>query len=67
MFAPVTSAELKRFLAKQGAAFKPGKGSHLHVTLNGKFTVMPMHGGRKELATGTVQKILKDLGLKGTR
>ena len=67
MFTIVTSAELKRFLAKQGAVFKPGKGSHLHVTLDGKFTVIPIHGGRKELATGTVHKILKDLGLKGMR
>jgi mRNA interferase HicA len=67
MFTPVTSAELKRFLAKQGAVFKPGKGSHLHVTLNGRFTVMPVHGGGRELATGTVRKILKDLGLKGPK
>lgn len=67
MFTSMTSAELKRWLAKHGAEFKPGKGSHLHVTLNGRFTVMPVHGGRKELGTGTVQKILKDLGLKGMK
>lgn len=67
MFASMKSAELKRWLEKQGAAFKSGKGGHLHVTLNGKFTVMPMHGGNKELATGTVHKILKDLGLKGRK
>jgi hypothetical protein len=31
----MTSKELKRELAALGATFKPGKGSHLHVELNG--------------------------------
>jgi len=45
-----------------GATFKPGKGSHLKVTLNGKNSVLPMHG--KELGTGLVAAIKKQLGLK---
>lgn len=60
----MTSAELKRWLAGQGARFAPGKGGHLRVYLGDRFTVMPMQGSRRELATGTVHKILKDLGLK---
>ena len=55
------STELKRWLATQGATFKPGKGSHLKVYLNGKQSVIPMHN--KELATGTERAIRKQLGL----
>jgi mRNA interferase HicA len=57
----MTSAELKRFLTRQGATFRPGKGSHLHVTLNGKFSVLPMHG--KDLGN-LADAIKKQLGLK---
>jgi mRNA interferase HicA len=59
----MTSSEMKRWLAKQGASFLPGKGSHLHITLNGKTSTLPMHPS-KELATGTVNGIKKQLGLK---
>lgn len=56
------SAEFKRWLAQQGASFKAGKGSHLRVELNGKMSVLPMHS--KELGTGLVNAIKKQLGLK---
>ncbi|QNI37506.1 type II toxin-antitoxin system HicA family toxin [Edaphobacter albus] len=56
------SSEFKRWLTEQGANFKPGKGSHLKVTLNGKQSVLPMHN--KELGTGLVNAIKKQLGLK---
>jgi mRNA interferase HicA len=56
------SAEFKRWLAAQGATFKPGKGSHLKVELNGKNSILPMHS--KELKTGLVEGIKKQLGLK---
>jgi mRNA interferase HicA len=58
----VKSSEFKRWLEKQGATFTPGKGSHLRVSLNGKISVLPMHS--KELKTGTVAAIKKQLGLK---
>jgi mRNA interferase HicA len=57
----VKSSEFKRWLADQGATFKPGKGSNLKVTLNGKNSVLPMHS--KELGTGFAA-IKKQLGLK---
>jgi mRNA interferase HicA len=57
----VKSSEFKRWLSDQGATFKPGKGSHLKVFLNGKQSVLPMHG--KELKTGLVKAIKKQLGL----
>ena len=59
----MTSNEFKRWLAKQGATFVPGKGSHLKVFLHGRQSVLPMHAA--ELKTGTVEGIKKQLGLKG--
>jgi len=58
----MNSNEFKKWLAKQGATFKTGKGSHLKVFLNGKQSILPMH--TTELKTGTVQGIKKQLGLK---
>jgi mRNA interferase HicA len=57
----MTSKELKRWLEKQGATFTPGKGSHLHVEVNGKFSVLPMHGKDLGLLANTIKK---QLGLK---
>ena len=51
-----------RWLSEQGVTFKAGKGSHLKVKLNGKQSVLPMHN--KELGTGLIQAIKKQLGLK---
>lgn len=39
-----------------------GKGSHLKVYLNGRQTVIPMHG--KDLKAGTPAAIKKQLGLQ---
>ena len=55
------SQEFKRWLAQQGATFKPGKGSHLKVYLNGKQSVLPMHAS--DLKRGTLEAIKKQLGL----
>lgn len=58
--------ELKRWLAKEGCTFETHKGGsgHLTVKLGDKTSQLPMHGARKELGTGLVNKIKKDLGLK---
>lgn len=48
---------------EKGATITPGKGSHHKVSLNGKSSVFPDHGA-KEIGTGLVEKIKKDLGLK---
>jgi len=55
------SQEFKRWLEQQGATFKPGKGSHLKVYLNGKQSVLPMHAS--DLKKGTLEAIKKQLGL----
>lgn len=57
--------ELKRWLTKQGCTFETHKGGsgHLTVRLGARTTQLPMHG-QKELGTGLVNKIKKDLGLR---
>jgi mRNA interferase HicA len=59
----MTSSEMKRWLAKQGALFGEQQGSHLKVYLGRRQSVLPMHPS-KELKTGTVNAIKKQLGLK---
>jgi len=59
----VKSSEAKRYLQKLGATFEPGKGGHLKVTLNGRRSVLPMHGS-KELKKGTWLAIKKQLGIE---
>lgn len=56
------SSEFKRWLAAQGATFTSAKGSLLRVESNGKVSILPMHS--KELETGFVNAIKKQLGLK---
>jgi mRNA interferase HicA len=58
----MNSHQFKRWLAKQGATFKPGKGGHLKVFLNDRQAVLPMHSA--ELKKGTVATIKKQRGLK---
>jgi len=60
---PVTSAEFKRWLERQGASFEPAKGGHMWVMLRGRRAILPMHGSRKEMKSGTVAAIRKQLGL----
>ena len=55
--------QVKRFLRKLGATFEPGKGGHLKVRLNGRASVLPMHGS-KDIPQGTWRAILKQLGVK---
>jgi mRNA interferase HicA len=60
----VNSAQFKRWLARQGCTFSPGKGGHLIVRLGERQSVLPMRGGRSELGTGLINAIKKQLGLK---
>ncbi|NBV01901.1 MAG: type II toxin-antitoxin system HicA family toxin [Burkholderiaceae bacterium] len=56
------SKEFKKWLIKEGATFRPGKGSHLKVYFNGKQSVLPMHDS--DLKIGTLNAIKRQLGLK---
>lgn len=57
----MNSRQFKKELAALGATFKPGKGGHLKVFLNGRRSVLPMHSG--ELPKGTEMAIRRQLGL----
>jgi mRNA interferase HicA len=62
----VNSAEFRRWLAKHGCTFeakKAGSG-HLVVRRGGRKSQLPMHDARKELGSGPINKIKKDLGLR---
>lgn len=59
----MNSNQFKQWLATQGATFTPGKGGHLKVSLNGKRSVLPMHGS-KEIGRDLASRIKKQLGLK---
>lgn len=60
----MTSAEFKRWLARMGCTFEPGHGGHVIVRRGKRMSVIPMHGKGKELGTGLVNAIKKQLGLK---
>jgi mRNA interferase HicA len=62
----MNAQELKKLLARSGCTFETHKGGSGHVTVRrgDRKSQLPMHGSRKELGTGLVNKILKDLGLK---
>ena len=60
----MNSNQAKRFLARKGCSFQAGKGGHLIVRLGTRKSVLPMHGGQKELGKGLWLSILRDLGLR---
>ena len=62
----MNSNQFKVWLNQQGCTFeaKSGGSGHLIVRLGDRKTDLPMHSSRKELGTGLVNKIKKDLGLK---
>jgi mRNA interferase HicA len=61
----MTARELRRWLARQNCTFESHKGGSGHVTVirGERRSQLPMHGRQKELGTGLINKIKKDLGL----
>ncbi len=53
-------SEFRKWLKSLGAEFKPAKGSHFRVTLNGKTTIFPDHGS-KDMGTGLVSRLRNSL------
>jgi mRNA interferase HicA len=56
------ASELKRWLKQRGCTFVE-EARHTRIILGEKISRMPRHPA-KEIKTGTLQSILKDLGLK---
>lgn len=61
----MTAAELKRYLRNCGCRFEEGA-KHTLVRLGENSTILPRHPS-KEVKTGTLNGILKELGLKGQK
>jgi mRNA interferase HicA len=65
----VTAREFRRWLARQGCSFENHKGGSGHLTViltvirGNRRSQLPMHGSNRELGSGLVRKIKKDLGL----
>ena len=61
----MSSNQFKAWLRKQGCTFETKGGTgHVIVRLGDKKADLPIHGGNKELGTGLVERIKKQLGLK---
>ncbi len=62
----MNTAEFIKLLKKHRCKFENHRGGSGHQTVRrgDRKTVMPVHGGSKELGKGLVNKILKDLGIK---
>lgn len=58
----MNSNQLRRYLAKQGCTFEEGA-RHTLVRLNDKVAALPRHGGSKQLGTGLMNAIKRDLGI----
>jgi mRNA interferase HicA len=61
----VTAREFRRWPARQGCSFENHKGGsgHLTVIRGNRRSQLPMHGSNRELESGLVRKIKKDLDL----
>ena len=63
----MNAKEFKKWLARQGCVFEGKRGGSGHLIVinrqNGKRSELPMHS-RKELGTGLVRTIKKQLGLE---
>jgi len=62
----INGREFKKWLAARGCTFETKKAwsGHLIVRRNGLRSELPMHGHGKELVTGLINAIKKQLGLK---
>ena len=62
----MNAKEFKKWLAARGCTFETKKGGsgHLIVKRDGRKSELPMHGRGRELGTGLINAIKKQLGLK---
>lgn len=58
--------QIRRWLKRQGCSFETHKRGSGHLTVRrGKLkSQLPMHGSKKQLGSGLIAKIKKDLGLE---
>ena len=59
----MNSNQFRRYPAKQGCTFEEGK-KHTLVRRGSRVAALPRHGGGKQLGTGLMNAIKKDLGIE---
>lgn len=62
----MNASQFERSLRKQNIEVATKKGTGHKALLNpanGKTSILPTHGGKKQLGTGLMEKIKKDLGI----
>jgi mRNA interferase HicA len=57
------SSELHRKIKRNGWVYVKAEGSHYIYEKNGRYYPVPFHGA-KEMGTGLVKKIVKEMGLR---
>lgn len=57
----MNARQFRRWLAKHGCTFESKKSGSGHLIV--RRSELPMHGGGKQLGSGLIAKIKKDLGL----
>lgn len=59
------SKQFRRYLAGKGCTFEvgAGKGGHIVVRFGDRSTTLPQHGSAKQLGTGLMNAIKKQLGV----
>ena len=62
----MNSSQFRRYLAKQGCTFEEGR-RHTLVRRGDRIAALPRHGGSKQLGTGLMKAIRKDLGMEDAR
>ena len=56
----MNARQLRNWLRKRGCTFEPGRGGHVVARRGRRKSILPMHGGRKQLGKGLIAKIRKD-------
>ena len=61
----MNARQFKQWLAKQGCTIESKRAGSGHLTIRrgDRKSQLPMHGSRKQLGSGLIAKIKKDLGL----
>ena len=61
----MNSNQFRRYLARKGCTFDTsGKGGHITVIRGDRRAVLPTHGGSRQLGTGLIRAIKKQLDIK---
>ena len=62
----MNTRQFRTWLRKHGCTFETKRGTgHMVVRLGDRKSVLPMHGGARQLGKGLIRKIMRDLHIEG--